>query len=107
MVPTKFRFIWSSGYRGEDFQKSTNQKQELPVVAMFTNELERNAQSLQRTFHRGFLPGFGSFGILEVSEEKLFQKSINQKQELPVAAMRNPYRGPSKDASYQGLVHLA
>ena len=28
--------------RGEDFQKSTNQKQELPVVAMFVNELGRN-----------------------------------------------------------------
>jgi predicted ATPase len=34
-----FQFIWSSGFRGEHFQKSTNQKQELPVVAMFVNEL--------------------------------------------------------------------
>ena len=39
MLPTKFQFIWSSGFRGEHFQKSTNQKQELPVVAMFVNEL--------------------------------------------------------------------
>ena len=31
MHPTKFRFIWPSGFR-EDFQKSTNQKQELPVA---------------------------------------------------------------------------
>ena len=30
--PSKFRIIWSSGFRGEDFQKSTNQKQELPIV---------------------------------------------------------------------------
>jgi hypothetical protein len=37
MLPTKFRFIWPSGFRGEDFQKSANQKQELPVVAMFVN----------------------------------------------------------------------
>ena len=28
MLPTMFRFIWQNGYRGEDFQKSTNQKQE-------------------------------------------------------------------------------
>jgi hypothetical protein len=37
MLPTKFRFIWSSGFRGEDFKKSANQKQELSVVAMFVN----------------------------------------------------------------------
>ena len=137
MLLTKFRFIWPSGFRGEDFQKSTNQKQELPVAAMFVNESERNEQSLQRTFqgcsyqvsihlakrfqrrnffrnqpirnqnglwqpclltdrdeisnlqrtcHRCFLPSFGSFGQA-VSEEKIFQKSTNQKQEWPVSAM--------------------
>ena len=37
MLPTKFRFIWPSGFIGEDFKKSANQKQELPVVAMFGN----------------------------------------------------------------------
>ena len=37
MLPTKFWFIWPSGFRGEDFFKSSNQKQELPVVAMFIN----------------------------------------------------------------------
>jgi hypothetical protein len=37
MLPTMFRFIWPSGFRGEDFQKLANQKQELPVVAMFVN----------------------------------------------------------------------
>jgi hypothetical protein len=34
MLPTKFRFNWPSGFRGEDFFKSANQKQELPVAAM-------------------------------------------------------------------------
>ena len=52
------------------FQKSTNQKQELPVVSMFVYGLGRNEQSLQRTFHRCFLPSFGSFGQM-VSEEKI------------------------------------
>jgi hypothetical protein len=28
MLPTKFRFIWTSGFRGEEFLKSANQKQE-------------------------------------------------------------------------------
>jgi hypothetical protein len=38
------------------------------------------------TFHRCFLPSFGSCG-LAVSEEKIYKKSANQKQELPVVAM--------------------
>ena len=86
MLPTKFRIIWPCGFRGEDFQKQTNQKQESPVVAMFVNGLGQNEQSLQRTFHRCFLPGFGSFGHV-VSEVKNFQKQTNQKQESPMVVM--------------------
>ena len=39
MLPTKFRFIWPSVFRGEDFFKLAIQKQELPVpvAAMFVN----------------------------------------------------------------------
>ena len=86
MLPTKFRFNCLSSFREEDFQKSTNLKQELPVAAMFANESGRNEHSLQRTFHRCFLPNFSSFGKA-VSEEKIFQKSTNQKKEWPVVAM--------------------
>ena len=32
----------ASGFRGEDFFKSANQKQELPVAAMFDNGSEKN-----------------------------------------------------------------
>jgi hypothetical protein len=39
-------FIWPSGFRGEDLKKLANQKQELPVVAMFVNGSGRNEQSL-------------------------------------------------------------
>jgi hypothetical protein len=46
MLPVKFRFILPSGFRGEDFFKSTNQKQELPVVVMFVNRTGRNVQYL-------------------------------------------------------------
>jgi hypothetical protein len=46
MLPTKFRLIWLSGFRGDDFKKSGNQKQELPVAAMFGNGSGRNEQSL-------------------------------------------------------------
>jgi hypothetical protein len=53
-----------------------NQKQELPVVAMFVNRSGQNEQSLERTFHRYFLPNFSSFGKV-VSEENIFLE-INQ-----------------------------
>jgi hypothetical protein len=56
-----FQFIWSSGFRGEDFFKSANQKQELPMAAMFVDGSGQNEQSLERTFHRCFLPSFTSF----------------------------------------------
>jgi hypothetical protein len=42
MLPTKFRFIWPRGFREEDFFKSANQKQELPMVAMFVNGSKLN-----------------------------------------------------------------
>jgi hypothetical protein len=43
MVLTTFHFIWPSGFREDDLKTSTNQKQELPMVAMFVNELEKLA----------------------------------------------------------------
>ena len=46
MLPTKFLFIWPSGFRGEDFKKLPNQKQEFPMVAMFVNGSGQNQQSL-------------------------------------------------------------
>jgi hypothetical protein len=74
MLLSKFRLIWQSSFREEDFLElndSTNQKQELPVLAMFVNGSRQNEQCLWRTFHTCFLPSFGSFGHA-VSEEKIF-----------------------------------
>ena len=96
------------------FQKSTNQKQELPVVAMFVNRSGRNEHSLQRTSHRCFLLSFGSFGQA-VSEGKILKiLPIRNKNCLwrPCLLMDrdkmcNLQRGPSIDASYQVSVHLA
>ena len=42
MLSTKFRFNWLSSFKEEDFYKSTNLKQQLPVAAMFANESGRN-----------------------------------------------------------------
>ena len=44
------------------FKKSANQKQEFPAAAMFVNGSGENVHSLERTFHRCFLPSFSSFG---------------------------------------------
>jgi hypothetical protein len=46
MLPIKFRFIWPKGFKGEEYKKLANQKQESPVVAMFVNGSGRNEQSL-------------------------------------------------------------
>jgi hypothetical protein len=49
MLLSKFRLIWQSSFREEDFLElndSTNQKQELPVVAMFVNGSRKNEQCL-------------------------------------------------------------
>ena len=87
MLPTKFQFIWEREFqRKRLFYGSTNQKKELSVAVMFINGLERNEQSLQRTFQGCFLPNFDSFGQV-VSEQKIFQKSTNLTQDLPVVAM--------------------
>ena len=98
--------------RRRSFQKSTNQKQEWPVAAMFVNGSGQNEQSLQRTFHRCFLPSFGSFGQA-VSEKIFLNRPIRNKNCLwrPCLLMdrdkmSNLYRGPSIDASYQISVHL-
>jgi hypothetical protein len=40
-VPTKFRFIWLLGFRGEDLLEITRKK-ELPMMAMFVNRSGRN-----------------------------------------------------------------
>ena len=87
MLPKKLRFIWPNGFREEEFKKSAHQKQESSVVAMFVKGSGRIEQSLQRTFHRCFLPSFGPFGQV-VSEEKILKnRPITQKQELSVTAM--------------------
>ena len=52
------------------YQVSIHPKQELPVAAMFVHRSGRNEQSLERTFHRYFLPSFSSFDW-GVSEGKI------------------------------------
>ena len=74
---------------------------------------DKMSNFLQRTFHRCFLPTFGSFGKV-VSEEKIFRNQpIRNKKCLwrPYLLMdrdemSNLDRRPPIDASYQISVHL-
>jgi hypothetical protein len=46
MLPTKLRFIWSNGFRGEDFLEIDQSEKGLPMAAMFVNGSGQNVQSL-------------------------------------------------------------
>jgi hypothetical protein len=114
MLLTKFRFTWPSGFKGEYFFKSANQKQELPVAAMFVNGSTQNVQSLERTAHRCFLPRLGSFGQMVSEEKNLKNQPIRNKSHLWQSCLKtdrdemsNLYREHSINASYQVSVHLA
>jgi hypothetical protein len=43
MLPTKFRFIWQSSFRGEEFKKISQSE---TSVAMFVNGSGQNGQTL-------------------------------------------------------------
>jgi hypothetical protein len=80
---------------------------------MFVNGSGRNDQSQQRTFHRCFLPSFGSFGQTVSEERNLKNQPIRNKNGLWWPCLltdrdgrSNLYRGPSIDASYQVSYHL-
>ena len=73
---------------------------------MFVNRSGRNEQTLLRSCYKYFLSRFVSFSQA-VSEEKILKKSVNQKQELPMAAMFSMDRNKmSIDASYKVSLHL-
>jgi predicted lactoylglutathione lyase len=44
------------------FKKIGQSESRIAVVAMFGNGSQQNVHSLERTFHRCFLPSFSSFG---------------------------------------------
>jgi hypothetical protein len=46
MFPTKFRFIWPSGYRGEDFLEINQSETRIVCGGHVDNASGRNEQSL-------------------------------------------------------------
>ena len=70
MLPTKFRFIWQNGFRGEDIFRNQPIRNKNCLVAMFANRSGQMSNLYRETSIDGFLLSFGSFGH-EVSEEKI------------------------------------
>ena len=87
----------SKRFQRRRFKKLANQKQELPVVAMFVNGSGRNEHSLKRIFHRCFLLSFSSFGW-GVSEEKIKMWKVNGRQ--------MPSDGKSSHCLWQGELKM-
>ena len=48
MLPVKYQFIWLRGFRGDDFSKSANKKQESPKAAMFVDGPGRKMSNLHK-----------------------------------------------------------
>ena len=81
---------------------------------MFVNRSGRNEQTLYGTYHRCFLPSFGSFGKTVSEEKNLKNRPIRNKNCLwqpcllmDREEMSNLHRGPPIDDTYQVSVHLA
>jgi hypothetical protein len=114
MLPTKFQFIWTSGF-GEDFFLEIDQPEtRIAYGSHVCLWIGTKCAIFITTFNRCFLPSFGLFGQA-VSEKKIFRNQpIRSKNCLwwpclltDRAEMSNIDRGFSIDASYQILVHLA
>ena len=109
MLPTTFRSIWPSCFRVEDFQKLTNQKQELPVWRpCLLMDRDKMSNLYREPSIDASYQSLDSFGKA-VSEHKIFRnRPIRNKNCLwqPYLLtdrdeMSNLYRGPPIDASYQ------
>jgi hypothetical protein len=115
MYPTKFRFIWQSGFRGEDFFRNQpiRNKNCLWQPCLLTDQDEMS------NFNRG--PSIDASYPVSVHLAKWFQRRrikkyqpIRNKNRLwqPCLLtdrneMSSLYRGPSIDASYQVSDNLA
>jgi hypothetical protein len=99
MLPTKFRFILPSSFRGEDLKKSANQKQELPVVAMFVNGSEQMS-----TLYKG--PSIDASYQVSVHLAEEFQRRRLKCEKLTDDGRRMPSDGKSSHCLWQGELNM-
>jgi hypothetical protein len=115
LLPTKFRFIWPNGFRGEEFKNQPiRNKSRLWWPCLLSNRDEMS----------NLYNGFAIDASYQVSihlakrfqRRKIFKNRPIRNKNCPWQPcllmdrdeMSNPYRGPSIDASYQvSVFHLA
>jgi hypothetical protein len=114
MLPTKFRFIWQSGFRGEDFLE-INQSETKIVCgghvcywietkwAIFIKDLPRMLPTKFRFIWLSGFRGEDFFRIQPIRNNNcLWWPCLLTDQD----EMSNLYRGHDIDASYQVSIHL-
>ena len=95
MLPTKFRFIWLRGFRGKDFFKLANQKQELPMVAMFVDGSGQNE-------HLSREPSIDASHQVSRHLAEGFQRRRLKCEKLTDDIRRTPSDGKSSHCLWQG-----
>jgi hypothetical protein len=78
MLPTKFRFTWPSGFRGEEFFLIRNK------ICLWQPCLLTDREEMSNLYRGHDIDA--SYQVL-FHLTKRFQRRFNQKQELPMAAM--------------------
>ena len=113
MLPTKFRFIWPNGFRGEEYKKSANQKKESPVAAMFVTDRGRMSNlctgpsidaSYQASDHLAQRFQRKRFFEIDLSETRIACGGCLSMDQDEISTR---YRGPPIEAPYQVSFHLA
>jgi hypothetical protein len=82
MLPTKFRFIWPSVFREEDFKQISQSEKRIACGGHVCKWIGKNIQSLETTAHRCFLPSFVSLGQTVSEEKNLKNQPIIKKSRL-------------------------
>jgi hypothetical protein len=68
MLPTKFRFIWQSGFRGEDFLEINQSETKIACGSHVCKRIGTKWAIFIEDFQGCFQPSFDSF-VLAVSEK--------------------------------------
>ena len=115
MRPTKFRFVWPSGFRGKYFLEINQSETRIACgghvsnrigtkLALIVEDLPRMLPTKFRFIWASGFRGEDFFRNHPIRNNNCLWRPcfITDKNE-----MSNLYRGPSIDASYQVVVHLA
>jgi hypothetical protein len=115
MLPTKFRFIWPSGFRGEDFFRNQpiRNKNCLWLPCLLTDRDKKSNVYRESSIDASYQDSVHL--AMWFQRRRYFRNQpIRNKNCLwrpclltDLDEMSNLYRGPSKDASYQISIHLA